>query len=216
MPQLFKRANRKYYYARWQFGGRDFVRSTGETKRPAAMKELARLVRESKDQDTLEEQVHGDRVHGNRVHGHPVNGVEADAGEEECCQESVRKGGQSALDDGIRISAETSRRIACDASTHTIRHAEDGSILDVGRKTRTITADSTGDPACDRASGRWLSLSGLRSEDLRCASCPALGGRWRNTSRQCRCCCAGGTIEPCTKRALGGEDGARRGALLAA
>jgi hypothetical protein len=36
------------------------------------------------------------------------------------------------------ISAETSRRIACDASSVVMRHAGDGSVLDVGRKTRTI------------------------------------------------------------------------------
>ncbi|MPY90392.1 MAG: DUF222 domain-containing protein [Luteitalea sp.] len=36
------------------------------------------------------------------------------------------------------VSAETSRRIACDASTVVMRHAPDGTVLDVGRKTRTI------------------------------------------------------------------------------
>ncbi len=46
--------------------------------------------------------------------------------------------GQSALDDGIRISADTSRRIACDAATVVMRHDPDGTVLDVGRKTRTI------------------------------------------------------------------------------
>ena len=41
-------------------------------------------------------------------------------------------------DDGIGVPAETSRRIACDASTVVMRHARDGTVLDVGRKTRTI------------------------------------------------------------------------------
>ena len=36
------------------------------------------------------------------------------------------------------ISAETSRRMACDASRVVMTHARDGSVLDVGRKTRTI------------------------------------------------------------------------------
>ncbi|MPZ21138.1 MAG: DUF222 domain-containing protein [Luteitalea sp.] len=40
--------------------------------------------------------------------------------------------------DGTRVSAETSRRIACDAATVVMRHAPDGSVLDVGRKRRTI------------------------------------------------------------------------------
>ena len=46
--------------------------------------------------------------------------------------------GQSELEDGTRVSYETSRRLACDASVVRIGHARDGSVLDVGRKTRTI------------------------------------------------------------------------------
>ena len=46
--------------------------------------------------------------------------------------------GHSALEDGIDVSAETSRRLACDASTVVMTHARDGQVLDVGRKTRTI------------------------------------------------------------------------------
>ena len=46
--------------------------------------------------------------------------------------------GQSALEDGIHVPAETSRRIACDASRVVMRHGPDGTVLDVGRKTRTI------------------------------------------------------------------------------
>ena len=48
--------------------------------------------------------------------------------------------GQSALDDadGQYVPAGTSRRIACDAATVVMRHDRDGTVLDVGRKTRTI------------------------------------------------------------------------------
>ena len=46
--------------------------------------------------------------------------------------------GQAVLDDGVRVSAETSRRIACDAATVVMRHDSAGTVLDVGRKTRTI------------------------------------------------------------------------------
>jgi hypothetical protein len=42
------------------------------------------------------------------------------------------------LEDGTRVSAETSRRSSCDASVIRVTHAPDGSVLDVGRKTRTI------------------------------------------------------------------------------
>ena len=61
--------------------------------------------------------------------------------------------GQSTLEDGIGISAGTSRRIACDASTVVMTHARDGTVLDVGRKTRTIP------PAIRRA---------LTARDRRC------------------------------------------------
>ena len=38
----------------------------------------------------------------------------------------------------VRVSAETSRRLACDASVVVIHEGRDGSVLDVGRKTRTV------------------------------------------------------------------------------
>jgi hypothetical protein len=42
------------------------------------------------------------------------------------------------LEDGIRVSAETSRRLACDASRVIMRHDHDGRIVEVGARTRTI------------------------------------------------------------------------------
>ena len=47
--------------------------------------------------------------------------------------------GRSELEDGTRVSAETSRRLSCDAGLVRVRHSPDGSILDVGRKSRTIS-----------------------------------------------------------------------------
>ena len=70
--------------------------------------------------------------------------------------DTLRQGsesGQSALDDGARVSAGTSRRLACDAATVVMRHHPDGAVLDVGRKTRTIP------PAIRRA---------LTARDRRC------------------------------------------------
>ena len=46
--------------------------------------------------------------------------------------------GQSALEDGTHVSAETSRRLACDASRVVMRHDADGRLLEVGARTRTI------------------------------------------------------------------------------
>jgi hypothetical protein len=46
--------------------------------------------------------------------------------------------GRSELEDGTRVSAETSRRLTCDGSTVRLTRGADGSVLDVGRRKRTI------------------------------------------------------------------------------
>jgi hypothetical protein len=47
--------------------------------------------------------------------------------------------GNTGVDTGaVDVSAATSRRLACDASVVVMTHASDGTVLDVGRKTRTI------------------------------------------------------------------------------
>jgi hypothetical protein len=46
--------------------------------------------------------------------------------------------GQSVLEGGARVSAETSRRLACDANRVVMRHDLDGRIVEVGARTRTI------------------------------------------------------------------------------
>src|SRR6266508_3636314 len=46
--------------------------------------------------------------------------------------------GQSVLEDGAHVSAETSRRLACDASRVVMQHGRDGRVLEVGARTRTI------------------------------------------------------------------------------
>jgi hypothetical protein len=47
--------------------------------------------------------------------------------------------GASWMEDGNHVSAETSRRLACDAARVMMLHAADGSVLDVGRRTRAIS-----------------------------------------------------------------------------
>jgi 5-methylcytosine-specific restriction endonuclease McrA len=46
--------------------------------------------------------------------------------------------GQSLLEDGARVSAETSRRLACDAGRVVMRHDELGRVVEIGARTRTI------------------------------------------------------------------------------
>jgi hypothetical protein len=46
--------------------------------------------------------------------------------------------GQTALEDGICVSAETSRRLACDASRVVMAHGPGGEVVEVGARTRAI------------------------------------------------------------------------------
>ena len=46
--------------------------------------------------------------------------------------------GQSVLEDGTRVSAETSQRLACDASRVVMRHDAEGRMTEIGARTRTI------------------------------------------------------------------------------
>jgi len=46
--------------------------------------------------------------------------------------------GQSVLEEGSHVSAETSRRLACDASRVVMRHDHEGRVVEVGARTRTI------------------------------------------------------------------------------
>jgi hypothetical protein len=46
--------------------------------------------------------------------------------------------GQSVLEDGARVSAETSQRLACDASRVVMRHDDEGRLVEIGARTRTI------------------------------------------------------------------------------
>ncbi len=46
--------------------------------------------------------------------------------------------GRSELEDGTRVTAVTSRRIACDSGLVTIAHAPDGEVIGAGRRIRTV------------------------------------------------------------------------------
>jgi hypothetical protein len=95
--------------------------STAEQRRADALG----LVAESALAGRLDPGTRGDRY---QVLVH----VDAEA----LCAESER--GASALEDGQHVSAETSRRLACDAAKVVMTHASDGKILAVGRRTRTV------------------------------------------------------------------------------
>jgi len=46
--------------------------------------------------------------------------------------------GQSVIEGGAHVSAETSRRLACDASRVVMQHDEEGRVVEIGARTRTI------------------------------------------------------------------------------
>ncbi|MGH7672048.1 MAG: DUF222 domain-containing protein [Gemmatimonadales bacterium] len=46
--------------------------------------------------------------------------------------------GQSVLEEGSHVPAETARRLACDASRVVMRHDLDGRVVEIGARTRTI------------------------------------------------------------------------------
>jgi len=85
------------------------------------------LVAESALENGLDPGTRGDRY---QVVVHVDEKVLADPDQE----------GQSVLEDGPWISAETSRRIACDASKVEAKDQEDGTPMDIGRKTRVVPA----------------------------------------------------------------------------
>ena len=58
----------------------------------------------------------------------------ADASEPATCSQTVLD-----EDGGIHVSAATARRLACDAAKVEMQHGPEGEILDVGRRTRTIS-----------------------------------------------------------------------------
>jgi hypothetical protein len=83
--------------------------------------------------------------------------------------------GQSVLEEGARVSAETSRRLACDAGRVVMRHDADGRVMEVGARRRTIP------PALRRA---------LQHRDRSCR----FPGIWRS--------CVAAITERCTRRAF--------------
>jgi len=52
--------------------------------------------------------------------------------------ESAARTDESRIEAGPHVSAETSRRLACDAGVVVMTHDGQGSVLDVGRRTRTV------------------------------------------------------------------------------
>ena len=95
-----------------------------------------------------------------------------------------RAAGCCEFEHGPSMAAETARRLACDASVVELTEDEDGEPLNVGRKTRTISAPLR--RALERPR-QGLPISRLLQHPLhRCASRRALGQRRRDEAFQSR------------------------------
>jgi hypothetical protein len=73
----------------------------------------------------------------------PISGTQAQRYQvvlhvEQATLSGKEEGGLAWFEDGVPVSAETARRLTCDTSTVTVTRGPDGSVLDVGRRTRTI------------------------------------------------------------------------------
>ena len=105
--------------------------------------------------------------------------------------------GQAVLAGGIRISAETSRRIACDASRVIMIHDKNGTVLDVGRRTRIVPtairrALEPGTPVADFQGA----VCGFATRITSLIGPMAAKRSWRISS-----CFVGGIIALCTRKA---------------
>ncbi len=91
--------------------------------------------------------------------------------------------GQSVLEDGVRVPAGTSQRLACDASRVVMRHDTDGQH---GRDRRPHADDPARLTASAPAPRSRLPLPGLRRTGGRRPSRPSLGGRRSDSALQPR------------------------------
>jgi Domain of unknown function (DUF222)/HNH endonuclease len=69
---------------------------------------------------------------------HVDAGVLAEASEAHAAAPASGEPGQSLLEEGTHVSAETSKRLSCDASRTVMRHEHAGRIVEVAARTRTI------------------------------------------------------------------------------
>ncbi len=111
---------------------------SAETSRDA--KARAARVSEETPPDAVARATHVSAETSSHAVGSTGRGCPDAGGRPVAATSAPRMAGHAALEDGdgLRVSAVTSRRVACDAAVVVLQHAPDGAILDVGRKTRTV------------------------------------------------------------------------------
>ena len=91
-------------------------------------------------------------------------------------------------EDGSRVSAETSSRLCCDAEVVPMTRGADGSVLDVGRRRRTVGWRLR--KALDGSSADWIGVKSLWGGDMdRMRKCTLLGTGQGRTPRSRRALC---------------------------
>ena len=105
--------------------------------------------------------------------------------------------GQSALDDGARVPAGTSQRLACDASRVVMRHGGDGRVVEVDARTRTILRQSAGLSTIATAVAAFPAAECGLARAITSVTGPMEAPPPCRTSR----CSAAGTTAPSTRRA---------------
>ena len=121
-------AARETLYQRWRTAGTDTPLADPSAERPTMAQQQAdalALLAEAALRHELDPGAPGERY---QVVVHVEAAVLADPDQP----------GQAVLEDGARVSAGTSQRLACDASRVVMRHDDEGRTLEVGARTRTI------------------------------------------------------------------------------
>jgi hypothetical protein len=133
--EALEAANEELFKQSQDGDGSDWANSPAEQRRADALE----LVAESALEGGLDPGTAGDRY---QVVVHVQDDVSAETQcrkDEPTPPRSVATGlAPAPCHHGLDVSAETSRRLACDCGRIVMRHDSDGRILDVGRKTRTI------------------------------------------------------------------------------
>jgi hypothetical protein len=142
----------------------------------------------------------------------PVETTAAAAAAEEAAAADDTYDGALEVDHGaVYVSAETSRRLACDASMVPMRHDAEGAIVDVGRKTRTIPPSIRRALAARDTSCRFSGCTARRCDahhvrhstparTPRTLGAPVGPTAARPVSTTC-CCCVAAIIAPFTRAA---------------
>ena len=168
---------------RWPPRARRCIRRLAASRRPEAAREPPTMAQQQADALALLAET---ALHHGIDPGAPGERYQVVVHVDAAVLADAEAPGQSVLEDGARVSAETSQRLACDASRVVMRHDADGRVLEIGRPDphdsarryggRSIIATAA---AASRAAGcasarAITSVTGPRAAPPRCRTSPLL------------------------------------------